>query len=212
MQLLFTHRSTFSYPKKPSPFHETVPLLNWLGTYSRTWRRQWAEAWRWGSRWGRAARPCPPGPPCPPPPPRPWAATRRRWAGGRSAPAPAVPAQSSRPAPPPAGSPPAPKVQQIKDNMKEIVEEENLPPVATTSVANNWNSVTRFFASGFFSWIFFPQATENNIRNISSEGAPLVSTTPVANNWNNIRLRTQLEGKNLSLCKLYYLKVSKQNN
>jgi hypothetical protein len=43
---------------------------------------------------------------------------------------------------------------------------------------------------------------------------PPVSTTPVANNGNNIRLQTpesELEGKNLYKCVLYYPKVTKQN-
>ena len=43
---------------------------------------------------------------------------------------------------------------------------------------------------------------------------PPVSLTPVANNGNNIRLLThesELEGKNLYICFLYYLKVTKQN-
>ncbi len=41
---------------------------------------------------------------------------------------------------------------------------------------------------------------------------PLVSLTPVANNWNNIRLQTpesELQGKNLYICFLYYPKVTK---
>jgi hypothetical protein len=41
---------------------------------------------------------------------------------------------------------------------------------------------------------------------------PPVSTTLVANNWNNIRLQTpesELEGKNLCICFLYYPKVTK---
>jgi hypothetical protein len=43
---------------------------------------------------------------------------------------------------------------------------------------------------------------------------PLVSLTPVANKGNNIRLLTpesELEGKNLYICFLYYPKVTKQN-
>jgi hypothetical protein len=43
---------------------------------------------------------------------------------------------------------------------------------------------------------------------------PPVSLTPVANNGNNIRLQTpesELEGKNLYICFLYYPKVTKQN-
>jgi hypothetical protein len=38
--------------------------------------------------------------------------------------------------------------------------------------------------------------------------------TPVANNGNNIRLQipeSELEGKNLYICFLYYSKVTKQN-
>jgi hypothetical protein len=41
---------------------------------------------------------------------------------------------------------------------------------------------------------------------------PPVSLTPVANNWINIRLQTpesELEGKNLYICFLYYPKVTK---
>jgi hypothetical protein len=41
---------------------------------------------------------------------------------------------------------------------------------------------------------------------------PPVSLTPVANNWNNIRLQTpesELQGKNLYICFLYYPKVTK---
>jgi hypothetical protein len=43
---------------------------------------------------------------------------------------------------------------------------------------------------------------------------PPVSLTPVANNGNNIRLHSpesELEGKNLFICFLYYLKVTKEN-
>ncbi len=43
---------------------------------------------------------------------------------------------------------------------------------------------------------------------------PPVSLIPVAKNGNNIRLQThesELEGKNLYLCFLYYPKVAKQN-
>ncbi len=68
------------------------------------------------------------------------------------------------------------------------------------------------FCFRFFSWIAFPQAPDNNIRIISN--LPPVSLTPVANNGNNIRLQThesELEGKNVYLCFLYYPKVTKQN-
>ena len=43
---------------------------------------------------------------------------------------------------------------------------------------------------------------------------PPVSTTLEANNGNNIRLKTpesELEGKNSSICFLYYSKMTKQN-
>jgi hypothetical protein len=43
---------------------------------------------------------------------------------------------------------------------------------------------------------------------------PPVSLTPVANNGNNIRLQkpeSELAGKNLYICFLYYPKVTKQN-
>ncbi len=43
---------------------------------------------------------------------------------------------------------------------------------------------------------------------------PPVPTTPAANNGNNIRLQTpdsELEGKNLYICFLYYPKVTKLN-
>jgi hypothetical protein len=43
---------------------------------------------------------------------------------------------------------------------------------------------------------------------------PLVLLTPVANNGNNVRLQThesELEGKYLYMCFLYYPKVTKQN-
>jgi hypothetical protein len=43
---------------------------------------------------------------------------------------------------------------------------------------------------------------------------PLVLLTPVANNGNNIRLqipKSELEGKNVCICFLYYPKVTKQN-
>ncbi len=48
--------------------------------------------------------------------------------------------------------------------------------------------------------------------NDASGKLPLASTTPVANNWNNIRLQTpesEVEGKNLYICFLYYPKVTK---
>ncbi len=95
----------------------------------------------------------------------------------------------------------------------------------------------KIFCLSFFSWITFPQAPDNNIRIISNffensrrysqvkvhhryqrhrrqilPPVPLVLLTPVANNWNNIRLQipeSELEGKNLYICFLYYPKVSK---
>ena len=68
----------------------------------------------------------------------------------------------------------------------------NLPPVSTTPAAN--------FATSYLV-LLTPVAN-----------LPPVSLTPVANNWNNIRLQTpesELEGKNLYICFLYYPKVTK---
>jgi hypothetical protein len=52
------------------------------------------------------------------------------------------------------------------------------------------------------------------VSTIPVSNLPLVSLTPVANNGNNIRLQTpesELKGKNVYICFLYYPKVNKQN-
>jgi hypothetical protein len=78
----------------------------------------------------------------------------------------------------------------------------NLPPVSTTPAAN--------FATSS------PCVVDNlpPVSTIPAANFPPVSTTPVANNGNNIRLQTpesELEGKNVYQCFLYYPKVTKQN-
>ncbi len=55
-------------------------------------------------------------------------------------------------------------------------------------------------------------ATGIKLSTTPAANLPLVSLTPVANNWNNIRLQTpesELEGKTLYICFLYYPKVTK---
>jgi hypothetical protein len=59
-----------------------------------------------------------------------------------------------------------------------------------------------------------PVANLPPVLTILAANLPPVSTKPVANNGNNIRLQTpksELEGKNLYICFLYYPKVTKQN-
>ncbi len=59
-----------------------------------------------------------------------------------------------------------------------------------------------------------PVANLPPVSKMPAANMPPVSTTPVANNGNNIRLLTpesELEGKNLYICFLYYPKVIKQN-
>jgi hypothetical protein len=71
-----------------------------------------------------------------------------------------------------------------------------LPPVSTTPAAN------------------FPPVTTTPVAILPAANLPPVSMTSVANNGNNIRLQThesELEGKNLYICVLYYPKVTKQN-
>jgi hypothetical protein len=67
------------------------------------------------------------------------------------------------------------------------------------------DSVTRFFASGFFMNQFLPgpvRTVSNFFENSKRYGAPPVSTTRVANNGNNIGLLrpySELEGKNVTI-------------
>jgi hypothetical protein len=78
----------------------------------------------------------------------------------------------------------------------------NLPPVSTIPAANLPPVSTT--AGGKL-----PPVSTTPAANL-----PPVSITPVANNGNNIRLQTpksELEGKNLYICFLYFPKVTKQN-
>jgi hypothetical protein len=79
-------------------------------------------------------------------------------------------------------------------------------PVSATPAAN----FSTYFASGVDTGGKFATGLNDACGKL-----PPVSTTPAANNRYNIRLQsseTELEGKNLYICKLYYPKVSKQNN
>jgi hypothetical protein len=106
----------------------------------------------------------------------------------------------------------------------------NLPPVSTTPAANfatsspcvvdtggkfatGVNDTGSKFAAGV------NDAGVNDaggklpvVSTTPAANLPPVSLTPVANNWNNIRLQTpesELEGKSLYICFLYYPKVTK---
>jgi hypothetical protein len=95
--------------------------------------------------------------------------------------------------------------QEFFRKFAEIFASQGVPPVSTTPVANcrryqrhRWQICHRY---------------QQHRRQILPP-VPLVLLTPVANNGNNIRLQTpesELEGKNLYLCFLYYPKVTKQN-
>jgi hypothetical protein len=109
----------------------------------------------------------------------------------------------------------------------------NLPPVSITQVANCHIFATGINDTGGKLCLQFPlccchrcqryrrqiAAGVNNaggklppVSTTPAANLPPVSLTPVANNWNNIRLQTpesELEGKNLSICLLYYPKVTK---
>jgi hypothetical protein len=92
----------------------------------------------------------------------------------------------------------------------------NLPPESTTPAANfDTSSPCVVDTSGKFA------TGVNNTGGKFSAGVndaggklPPVSTTLAANNGNNIRLQTpesELGGKNLYICFLYYPKVTQQN-
>ena len=75
-----------------------------------------------------------------------------------------------------------------------------MPPVSTTPAAN--------FAINFTSVVDTGGKFATGINDTAA------NLPPVANNGNNIRLQThesELEGKNLYICFLYYPKVTKQN-
>jgi hypothetical protein len=95
-----------------------------------------------------------------------------------------------------------------------------LPPVSTTPAANFATSTSGKFTAGVNdAGGKLPPVSTTPVENL-----PPVSTMPVANchryqrhrrhicHWNNIRLQTpesELEGKNLYICFLYYPKETK---
>ncbi len=91
-----------------------------------------------------------------------------------------------------------------------------LPPVSTTPAAN-LPPVSRTPAANFATSSPCVVDTGGKLPPVSTTLAANllpVSLTPVANNGNNIRLQTpvsELKGKNLYICFLYYPKVTKQN-
>ncbi len=110
----------------------------------------------------------------------------------------------------------------------EIFADQGWPPVSTTPVAN-WPPVSTTpaanFATSFTSVVDTGGKFATGVNNAggklppvsttSAANLPLVSKTPVANNGNNIRLQipqSELEGKNLYICQVYYPKVSQQNH
>jgi hypothetical protein len=106
--------------------------------------------------------------------------------------------------------PPSPRVFHL-DHFKffqkfaEKFASQGAPLVSATPVAN--------FSTIFASVIDTGGKFATGVNDAGSK-LPPVSLTPVANNGNNIRLQTpysELEGKNLYICLLYYPKVSKQN-
>ncbi len=92
----------------------------------------------------------------------------------------------------------------------------NLPPVSLTPVA--------YFATSSPCVVYTGGKFATGVNHTGGKFAagvkeaggklPPVSTTLEANNGNNIRLKTpesELEGKNSSICFLYYSKMTKQN-
>ena len=80
-----------------------------------------------------------------------------------------------------------------------------MPLVSRTTAAN--------FATIFASVVDTGKKFATGVNDAGGK-LPPVSTTPAANNGNNIRLLTpesELAGKNLYICFLYYPKVTKQN-
>jgi hypothetical protein len=92
----------------------------------------------------------------------------------------------------------------------------NLPPVSTAQVANFAissacvvNTGGKFSAGDNDAGGKLPPVSTTPMANL-----PPMSLTPVANYGNNIRLQThesELEGKKLYICFLYYPNVTKQN-
>jgi hypothetical protein len=86
-----------------------------------------------------------------------------------------------------------------------------LPPVLTTPAANFATSSPCVVDTG---GKFACGVNDTGGKFAAGGKLPPVSTTPAANDGNNIRLQSpesELEGKNLYLCFLYYPKVTKQN-
>jgi hypothetical protein len=86
----------------------------------------------------------------------------------------------------------------------------NLPPISTTPAEN--------FATSFSCVVDTGGKFAAGVNDACGELPPVSTTTaanlPLANIGNNIRLQTpesELEGKNLYICFLYYPKVTKQN-
>jgi hypothetical protein len=99
----------------------------------------------------------------------------------------------------------------------------NLPPVSTTPAVNFATSSRCVVDTGgkFATGVNDTGCKFSASVNDAGAKLPPVSTTPaanlppVANNRNNIRLQTpesELVGKNLYICFLYYPKVTKQNS
>ncbi len=97
-----------------------------------------------------------------------------------------------------------------------------MPPVSTTPAANFATSSPCVVDTGGVSDTGGKFAAGVNdaggklppVSKTPAANLPPVSLTPVANNGNNIRLQipeSELEGKNLYICLLYYPKVTKQN-
>ena len=128
--------------------------------------------------------------------------------------------------------PPSPRVSH-EDRFKffrkfaEIFASQGAPPVSTTPAANFATSSPCVvdtggkFATGvndtggkFAAGVNDAGGKLPPVSTTPAANLPPVSLTPVANNGNNIRLLTpesELEGKNVYMCNLYYPKVPQQN-
>jgi hypothetical protein len=89
-----------------------------------------------------------------------------------------------------------------------------LPPVSTTPAANFATSSPCVVYTGgkFAAGVNDAGGKLPPVSTTPAANLPPVSLTPVENNGNNIRLQTpesELEGKNLYKCFLYYPKVTK---
>ena len=91
-----------------------------------------------------------------------------------------------------------------------------MPPVSTTPVAKFYTIFPSVVDTGgkFAAGVNDAGGKLPPVSMTLAAKLPPESLTPVLNNWNNIRLQTpksELEGKNLYTCFLYYPKVTKQN-